>query len=111
MVGWASEPIWTLRSIENTHLCLKRKYEIYSISVIRNVQIRYPYLVSKRDDNKFFMNSEQNPKYFKISIEMGHDRSLRKLRRQKLYNLNSEAGLNIIDQFGSDLTEKHIKQQ
>jgi len=57
------------------------------------------------------MNSEQNPKYFKISIEMGHDRSLRKLRRQKLYNLNSEAGLNIIDQFGSDLTEKHIKQQ
>jgi len=57
------------------------------------------------------MNSEQNPKYFKISIEMGLDRSLRKLRRQKLYNLNSEAGLNIIDQFGSDLTEKHIKQQ
>jgi len=42
---------------------------------------------------------------------MGLDRSLRKLRPQKLFNLNSEAGLNIIDQFASDLTEKHIKQQ
>jgi hypothetical protein len=45
---------------------------------------------------------------------MGLDRSLRKLRRQKLYNVNSEAGLNNIDQFGSDLThtkKTHIKQQ
>ena len=90
---------------------LKRKYEIQSVSVIRNAQIRYSYLVSKGDDNKFFMNSEQNLKYFKISIEMGLNRSLRKLRRQKLQNLNSEAGLNNIDQFGSDPTEKHTKQQ
>jgi len=56
------------------------------------------------------MNSEQNLKYFKISIDMGLGKSLRKLRRQKLYNLNSETDLNDIDQFGSDFTEKHIKQ-
>lgn len=105
MDEWATEPIWTLWSTENTYLCLENKYEIYSISVIRNVQIRSSYLVSKRDDNQFFMNSEKNLKYLKISIEMGLDRSLRKLRRQKLYNLNSEAGLNNIDQFGSDLTK------
>jgi hypothetical protein len=42
----------------------KKKYEIYSISVIRNVQIRYSYLASKRDDNTFFINSEKNLKYF-----------------------------------------------
>jgi hypothetical protein len=93
------------------YLCIKRKYEIYSVPVIRNVHIRYSYLVSTGDDNRLFMNSEQNLNYFKISIKMGLDRSLRKLRHQKLYNLNSEVGLNNIDQFGSDLTEKHIKQQ
>jgi len=75
------------------------------------VQIRYSYLASKRDDNKLFMSAEQNLKYFKISIEMGLDRFLRKLCRQKLCKLNSEAGLNNTDQFRSDLTEKYIKQQ
>jgi hypothetical protein len=75
------------------------------------VQVRYSYLASKRDDNTFFINYEKNLKYFKISTEMGLDKSLRKLRRQKLYNLNSEAGLNDIDQFDSDLTKKHIQQQ